>query len=129
MECSVRGVTSILSFSVASNPRLLTLQRTELSHATKQNKIVWVPFDIKKMRLSRQETSYEDEDDEENPKDIYKYLNLNLYKSSHNRRENKRIFNAEMFQPVTMALVSKSPSSSSFHPSSLILIFYLIKIF
>ena len=125
MECSVRGVSSTVSFSVTNNPRLLTLQRTELSHATKHNKIVWVPFDVNKMKLSKQEASYEYEEKEEHQRDIYKYFNL---QTNQNRRENKKIFNAEMFQPVTMALVSKSPSSQSFHSISLIFLIFLIKI-
>ena len=126
MECSVRGVSSTVSFSVTNNPRLLTLQRTELSHA-KHNKIVWVPFDVNKMKLSRQEASYEYDENEEHPRNIYKYFNL---QTNQNRRENKKIFNAEMFQPVTMALVSsKSPSSPSFHSISLIFLIFLIKIF
>ena len=126
VSCSVRGVTSLLSFSVTTDPALVSLQRTEVSHSSQDSEILWVPFDIKATKLTRLKASYEEE--EEDSRDIYNYLGENFYKTSHNRRESKRSFNTDLFQPVTMALVSQSPSSHSAFNISLFLLTFLIKL-
>ena len=126
VECSVLNTThlqsSITRFSVSSNPTLVKLNRLEVSH----NNILWVPFDAKQMKLSRKESSFEEK--AEGPsRNIYNYFGEYFYKNSQTR-ENKRIFNAEMAQPITMALISASSSSNSVQCSMFVsLLIFLIK--
>ena len=112
VECSVLNTTplqsSITTFSVTSNPTLVKLNRLEVSH----NNILWVPFDAKQMKLSGKESSFEEETKDEPSRNIYNYFGEYFYKNSH-ARENKRNFKAEMAQPITMALISESPSLNS----------------
>ena len=126
LECSVLNNThlqsSITTFSVTSNPTLVKLNRLEVSH----NNILWVPFDAKQMKLSRKESSFEDET-EEPSRNIYNYFGEYFYKNSHNR-ENKRNFNAEMAQPITMALISESSSSNSVQSIIVSILVFIIKL-
>ena len=126
LECCVVNSThqqsSITTFSVTSNPTLVKLNRLEVSH----NKILWVPFDAKQMRLSGKKNSF-GEKSEGSSRNIYKYFGEYFYQSSHTR-ENKRKFNAEMLKPVTMALISESPSSNSVQCIVISLLIFLIKL-
>ena len=126
LECCVVNSThqqsSITTFSVTSNPTLVKLNRLEVSH----NKILWVPFDAKQMGLSGKKNSF-GEKSEGSSRNIYKYFGEYFYQSSHTR-ENKRKFNAEMLKPVTMALISESPSSKSVQCIVISLLIFVIKL-
>ena len=127
LECSVLNTThlqsSITTFSVTSNPTLVKLNRMEVSH----NNILWVPFDAKQMKLSRKENSFEEET-EEPSRNIYNYFGEYFYQNSHTR-ENKRNFNAELAQPITMALISESSSSNSVHNCIIVsILVFIIKL-
>ena len=128
VECSVLNTThlqsSIITFSVTSNPTLVKLNRLEVSHKN----ILWVPFDAKQMKLSGKESSFEEETKDEPSRNIYKYFGEYFYKNSH-ARENKRNFNAEMAQPITMALISESSSTTNSVQCILVsLLIFIIKL-
>ena len=126
VECCVLNTThlqaSITTFTVTSNPTLVKLKRLEVSHKS----ILWVPFDAKHMKLSKKESHFE-EQTEGPSRNIYNYLGEYFYKDSH-VRENKRNFNAEMAQPITMALISESSSTNSVQCIIVSILIFIIKL-
>merc|ERR1711892_1310592 len=119
IECRVMGrqVRSAFAFfSVHNTPKKVTLQRANMS---KQEKSLWIPFDIRKWEISRLESSAE-ESAIAYKRDIYEFMSdepsdaiasLNIKTLKHNRHKNSHKF-VEELQPISLPLVSYSSAAS-----------------
>merc|ERR1712106_61077 len=111
------GVRSAFAFfSVQNKPKKVTLQRANMS---KQDKSLWIPFDIRKWEIGRLESSAE-ESAVTYKRNIYEFMSdepsdaidsLNIKTLKYNRHKNSYKFVEEM-QPISLPLVSYSSSSS-----------------
>merc|ERR1711892_1598458 len=119
IECKVIGQqvrSAFAFFSVQNKPKKVTLQRANMS---RQEKSLWIPFDIRKWEISRLESSAE-ESAVTYKRDIYEFMSdepsdaidsLNIKTLKYNRHKNSYKFVEEM-QPISLPLVSYSRAAS-----------------